>query len=121
VLEQQPDDAHRDRARDQQPAQARVDVIGADLAHAQRAPQTLDDPHPVLEEDAQQHDRRGEVGCDQKRQEELVVLMDVPARHAGQDDAVTEARDRERLGDALREAEDHGLKVGDGVHRDDSL
>ena len=33
--------------RDQQPAEPCVDVVVADLAHRQRAPQALDDPHPV--------------------------------------------------------------------------
>ena len=56
------------------------------------------------------------VGGDQEGEEVVVVLVDVPAEQARQDDAVPEARDRKRLGDALERAEDRPLEVGDGVH-----
>ena len=105
----------------EQPAQARVGVIGADLTHLQRAAEPLHDFDPVAQEEEQQHDRRGEVRGHEEGQEVLVVLVDVPAEQARQHDAVAEARDRERLGDALCEAEDDRLEVGDRVHRRASL
>jgi hypothetical protein len=115
VLQQQPDHADRDRAGDKQPAEPRVAVVLTDLAHLQRAPQPPDDPHPVLQEQQQQHDRRRQVRGDQERQEELVVLVDVPAGQPRQHDAVPEARNRKRLGNSLGEAEDDCLEVGDRI------
>ncbi len=81
-----------------------------------------DDLDPVAQEEQQQHERRREVRGDEEREEELVVLVDVPAREPRQDHRVPEARDRERLGDALRQAEDDRLEVGDRMmHRRESL
>jgi hypothetical protein len=90
-------------------------IVLADLALLQRAAKTAQDPHPVAPEEDEQHDRGGQVGGDQKGQEELVVLVDIPAHELRQDHAMTEARDRERLGDALEQAEDHPLEVRDRV------
>ena len=117
VLEQQPEDAGRDGADHEQPAQARVDIVGRDLAVAQRAQQARRDPPPVVEEDPEEHDRGRQVGGDQEGQEVVVVLMDVPAEQARQDDRVAQAGDREGLGDALQQAQDDGLQVRDRVHR----
>ncbi len=52
VLQQQPEDARRDRAHDQEPAELRVDVVGGDLAPCERAPETAHDAHPVAPEEA---------------------------------------------------------------------
>jgi hypothetical protein len=54
------------------------------------------------------------VRRDQEGEEEVVVLMDVPAQQARQDHAVAERGNRERLGDALQQAEDRRLEVADG-------
>src|SRR6185437_1071322 len=114
-LKQQSDDADGDRADDEQPAETGVDVVIADLADPQRAEDAFDDPDPVFEEEQQQYDRRGQVGGNQERQEVGRVLVDAPTREPRQHDRVTEARDGKRLGDALRQAEDDRLEVGDGV------
>jgi hypothetical protein len=53
------------------------------------------------------------VGGDEEGEEVVVVLMDVPAEQAGIDDAVPQARDRERLGDSLQRAEHRPLEVRD--------
>ena len=57
------------------------------------------------------------MGGDEEGEEEVVVLVDVPAEQAGRDHAVAEAGDREGLGDALQQPEDDGLEVGDRVHQ----
>jgi hypothetical protein len=113
VLEQQAEDPGRDRADHEQPAEPRVVV--ADLAVAQRAAEAAQNPHPVLEEEEEQDDGRGQVGGDQEREEELVVLVDVPAEEARHDHRVPEARDREGLGDALHQAEHGSLEVRNRV------
>ena len=61
------------------------------------------------------------MGGDQEREEELVVLVDVPPGETRQHHAVAQAGDRKRLGDALGQPEDDRLEVGDGVHGRDSL
>jgi hypothetical protein len=120
VLEQQPEDAGRDRADDEQPAQPGVAVAGGDLAVAQRAPQPGEDPPPLGEEHREEHHGGGEVRRDEEGQEVIVVLMDVPAEQPGQDDGVAKARDRERLRDALEQPQDDRLEVGDRVHAGDA-
>ena len=119
VLEQQPDDAGRDRAHHEQPAQPRVGVVRRDLAQPQRAEDAAHDPHPVVPEEAEQHERGGEVRCDQEREEEVVVLVNVPAEQPRQDHGVAEARDREELGEALEEPQHDGLEVRDQGGADD--
>ena len=58
------------------------------------------------------------MGRDEKGDEVLVVLVDVPAEQARQDDAVPEARDRKELGDALQEPEDDRLGIRDQRRED---
>ena len=55
---------------------------------------------------------------DEEGEEVLVVLVDVPAEEAREDDAVPEARDREQLGDALQQPENDRLRVRDQVGED---
>ncbi len=122
VLQQQPEEPRGDGADDEQPPEPGVDVVLADLAHPQRAQDALDDQDPVAQEEQQQHQRRGEVGGDEEREEVGSGLVDVPAQQPRQHDRVPEARDRERLSDPLGEAENHRLEVGDQVvHRRESL
>ena len=116
VLEQQPENAGRDRADDEQPAELRVGVVGRDPAIAQRPSEPPEDPHPVAPEEEEQHDRRRKMRRDEEREEELVVLMDVPADEPREDDAVAEARDGEELGHALQQPEHRRLEVADRVH-----
>jgi hypothetical protein len=71
ALEQQPEDAGRDRADDEQPAELRVHIAGFDAAIAERAPESLEDPPPVPPEEAEEHERRREMRRDEKRDEEL--------------------------------------------------
>ncbi len=101
---------------DQQPAEPRVGVPGGDAAVAQRAAEPAEDPLPVLEEEEKEDDRRSAVGGDEEGEEVVVVLVDVPAEGLGHDHGVAEAGDREGLGDALDQAEDDRLQVGDRVH-----
>ena len=106
VLQQQAEDPGRDRGDDDQPAELRIGVVGADLAVAERASDPFDDPHPVAPEEPEEHERRREMGRDEEAQEVLLVLVDVPAEEAREDDAVPEARDGEELRDALEQPED---------------
>ena len=115
VLEGEAEDAGRDRPDHQQPAEPRVVVALADATVADRAAEALEDPHPVGEEVEEEDDRGGAVGGDQEDEEVVVVLVDVPAEEARDDHPVAEAGDREGLGDALGEAEDQRLQVGDRV------
>ena len=71
-----------------------------------------------LPEEAEQHECRRQVRGDEERDEERVVLVDVPAQQLRQDHAVPEARDGEELGDALQEPEDGRLRVGDQRERE---
>src|SRR5438270_11715698 len=121
VLEQEAEDPGRDRPDDEQPAQLRVHVVGSDLALAEAAAEAAHDPHPVAPEEAEQDDRRREVGRDEEGEEVRVVLVDVPAQEARQDDAVAEARDGEELGHALEQTEDHGLPVRDQARERDRV
>jgi hypothetical protein len=102
VLEGEAEDPGRDRPDDEQPAELRVGVARVDAAVAERAPDALDDPHPVVPEEAEQDERRREMGRNEEGEEVLVVLVDVPAEQAREDHAVPEARDREELGHALQ-------------------
>src|SRR5262249_49269062 len=81
-------------------------------------PDALHDPHPVVPEEAEQHEGGREVGRDEEGEEVLVVLVDVPAEQAREDDAVPEARDREELGDALQEPQDDRLGIRDQGRED---
>ena len=113
VLEEQTQDARRNRPDNEQPPELGVRVGRVDPAVAQAAPEALHDPHPVTPEEAEEDERRGQVGRDKERDEVLVVLMDVPPEQFREDDAVAEAGDREELGHALEQAEDDRLPVGD--------
>src|SRR5947208_3249166 len=115
MLENEPDQAGRDRAHHQDPAEPSVGISWVDLALSERSHHSPDDPHPVLEEEAEEDHRRREVRRHQECQEELVVLMDVPAGEPRQDHPVPERGDRKWLGDALEEAEDDRLEIGDRV------
>ena len=66
---------------------------------------------------AEQHERRRQMRGDEERDEERVVLVDVPAEQARQDHAVAEARDREELAEALQQPQQDGLGVGDQRER----
>jgi hypothetical protein len=70
-------------------------------------------------EESEEDERRGEVSGDQEGEEEVVVLVDVPAEETRKDNRVAEARDREELGESLKEAERNGLEVGDERREDD--
>ena len=112
VFEQEAEQPGGNRADDQEPAEAGV-VVVADLPGAQRAPEPAHDAHPVAPEERQQHERRCEVRRDQERDEEVVVLVDVPAEQAREDHAVAEAGDGEELADALQQSEERRLSVRD--------
>src|SRR5262249_24888530 len=113
VLEQQAENAGRNRPDHEQPAQLRVRVLLRDLAVSKAAAEPLHDPHPVAPKEAEQHESRGEVRADQEDDEEVAVRLDVPAEQVGDDHAVAEARDREQLGEALEQSEDDRLPVRD--------
>ena len=98
MLEQQAEQARGNGADHEQPAELRIGVVGVDVAVPEGAPEALEDPDPVLEEEEEEDDRGRAMGGDQEAQEVVVVLMDVPAEDARQNDAVPEARDREELG-----------------------
>ena len=55
---------------------------------------------------------------DQEREEELVVLVDVPAEQTRGHDSVAEARDRKQLRDSLEQSEHDCLEVRDRMHSD---
>src|SRR5262245_37826815 len=113
VFQEEAENARRDRADNEEPAELCVVVIWCDAAIAQAAAHPPEDPHPVMEEEAKQHDGRGEVRRDEEGDEVLVVLVDVPAEEAWEDDTVPEARDREQLGDTLKKPQDYRLEVAD--------
>jgi len=77
MLEEQSEEPRRDRAQDQQPAEPRVGVVRVDVAIPQRAAQAPDDPHPVLEEEEQQHDRGGDVRRDEEAEDREDLSRDI--------------------------------------------
>ncbi len=79
-LQQQPEEPRGDGADHEQPPEPGVDVVLADLALPQRAQDAPDDLDPVTQEEQQQHDRGGEVGRNQEREEVGGGLVDVPAQ-----------------------------------------
>ena len=78
MLEQQAEEAGRNRPRHEQPAELRIGVVGADATVTETSPHPPEDPHPVLEEEEEQHDRRRQVSGDEEGDEVVVVLVDVP-------------------------------------------
>jgi hypothetical protein len=104
------------RARNAAADDPGVGVVCADLSVAQRAAEAADDARPVAREESEQHESSRQVGRDQEGQEVVVVLMDVPPEDARQHHAVTEARDREQLREALEQTQHEGLEIGDRVH-----
>ena len=117
-LEEQPEQARGDRPDDEQPAELGVGVVGGDAAIAERAAEPLEDANPVVPEEDEQDDRGREMGGDEERDEVLVVLVDVPAEQLRENHAVTEARDREELRDALQQPQHDRLRVGDQCGED---
>src|SRR4051794_21995029 len=85
------------------------------ISRSRSATQAADDPHPVVPEEPEQHERRGQVGGDEEREEEVVGLVDVPAQQPWRDHAVPQAGHREQLGGALQQAQHDRLGVGDRV------
>ncbi len=75
--EEQAEDACGDRADDEEPVEAGV-VVG-DLAVAEWASEPADDARPVAAEKRDWYECRREVPGDEERDEERVVLVDVPA------------------------------------------
>src|SRR5262245_13828259 len=113
MLEEQAENACRDRSDDEQPAELRVPVVGCNPPVSEAAPHAAKDAHPVAPEEDKEHDRGREVRRDEEGDEVLVVLVDVPAEQAREDDAVAKARDRKQLGDALEQSQDDRLEVAD--------
>ena len=113
VLEKQAEDAGGDRADDEQPAELRVRVVRSDPAVAKAPADPPQDPHPVSPEEDEQDDCGRQVRGHEEGDEVVVVLMDVPAQKLREDDAVSEARDREELRHPLEQAQDDRLPVGD--------
>src|SRR6266550_7275659 len=118
MLEEEAENSRRDRADDEEPAELRIPVLGVDTAVAQAAPEPAQDPHPVAPEEAEQNDRGRQMSRDEEGDEVIVVLVDVPAEQAREDDAVPEARDGEQLADALEEPKDDCLEVADRLGGD---
>src|SRR6266571_1261526 len=120
VLEREAGQPDRDGRHDEQPAQALVRI--GDLPVPQRREQTDDDARPVLAEEHDQRDRGGDVYGDQERQVRRVgdrhvqVRRPAPAEQRRDQDAVAEAGYREELGDALQQADEHSLEVGQVRH-----
>src|SRR5262249_12829776 len=118
VLEEKAEHACRDRPDDEQPPELRVGVVLADPAVAQAACEPAQDAHPVAPEEEEEDEGRREVRRDEEAQEVRVVLVDVPAEEAREDDARAETRDREELGHALDDAQDDRLPVGNRPRED---
>jgi hypothetical protein len=118
MLEEQPDQADRDRGYDQEPAQLLVHGLHPPVPD--RAEEAADDPHPVAPEVDHDPDRRGHVQAHHEGQVRRAVRGDVqvcfpvPADDRGQQDVVPEAGHREQLGHALDQAGDDGLGIGEG-------
>ena len=98
---------------DEQPAEAGVGVVaGISRARSERAsPRTI--RIQSAPEEPEQDERRRQVGRHEEGEEEVVVLVDVPAEQPRQDHAVPERRDRERLLTPWSRPEDRGLAVAD--------
>ena len=107
----------RDGADDEQPAEPRVAVV-ADLAVAQRAPEARAGCAPSRARRTPSS-TSAVARCVATRNvtKNGVVLVDVPAEQARQDHAVAEARDGEELAEALQQAEQDRLPVGDQRER----
>ena len=99
-----------------QPSFASVSSGAISRSRSER-PRPLHDPHPVAPEEPEQHERRGEVGGDQEASGSSRRSGGCSSRRGVGGHAVPEARDREQLREALEQAEDDRLEVGDRVHR----
>ena len=116
VLEDQAEDAGGDARDDDQPRQPLVG--GARAARAQRVEERAHDLDPVAAVVEQQAEGAADVEHHHERQPEGLVLglrvhEFVPAEQGREQDGVSEARDREQLGDALQDPQHHGLEVGE--------
>ena len=110
VLEEETQDAGRDGADDQQPAELGVGVVGADLALRQRARRGRRRSSPVAPEEAEQDERRRQMRQHEERQEGIAAPVDRPVQDRRDEDRVPEARNREQLGDPLQRAEDDACR-----------
>ena len=115
VLEQQPGESDRDGGHDDHPGELLVG--GGDVTVPDRAEEPANDPDPVAPEVDQQRDRGGDVQADNESQVGRLRLCDVqitspaPADERRDQDVVAQARDREKLGNALDQADHHRLGV----------
>lgn len=103
LLEQQPDDAGRDRADDQRPHHVPVIV----LAPAELREETADQRNPALTEVPQQRERRTQMQRNEKWQQLRRVLVDMHAEQRRHEQRVAEAADGEQFGDALQDAQEY--------------
>src|SRR5207248_10556882 len=85
VLEQQAEDSGRNRPDHEQPTELRVGVVRANLPVAEAPSEPLQDAPPVPPEESEQDERGRQMRRDEKRDEERVVLMDVPTEQLRED------------------------------------
>ncbi len=111
LVEGKADDGGRDRRDDDEAEQAQLVGTRPLGRPAENREQELDPVAPEIDEER----RRGaEMEDDEEGQEARRLLIDLPAQEGREDDRVTEAADREKLGDAL---EDGGDECLEGGHR----
>ena len=119
VLQQRADDADRDRGQDDHPGQLLVHRL--DPAVPDRGQEPAGDPQPVPPEIDDHGDGRGHMQADDEGQIRRVrcgdaqILRPAPADQRRDEHAVAETGHREQLGDALEQADDHCLGVGQVV------
>jgi hypothetical protein len=107
VLEEQPDDADRQRAQDHRPAEAVVGVVAPGLVEHALEP-GRDDPDEVLA----QEDHRGDdrAGLDDRGERGDVRVVDPVAEQLLQDGQMSCAGDGQELGEALHRTQQNCFK-----------
>ncbi len=124
MLELEPGQPDRDRGQDDHPGQLLVG--GADLAVADRGEEPADDPDPVPPEVDDQRHGGGHVQADDEGQVGRLGGGDVQVAGPGAADqgrnqhGMAQAGDWEHLRNALDEADDRGLEVGQVSHKESS-
>lgn len=103
LLEQQPDDARRNRADDQRPHQMPVVV----LAPAEMREEPADQRDPARAEIPEQRERGAQMQRNEKRQQLRRVLVDMHAEQRRHEQRMAETADGKEFGHALQDAQEN--------------
>ncbi len=110
TFEDDAENADRDGADDEKPADALVFVV-AQLAPRDARDEGADDRTPFRAVEDDQRDRRAEVQDDDERKKRLTRTIDVvPLKKRRNQDRMSEARHGEEFADALQQGQRHRLR-----------